>query len=223
MPDPFAKDKFLNIGRRLGRPDILFWTLPWLMILVVIGTVTQKYIGLYAAQHTYFSAFIWWFHGFPLPAGYSVLTLMTINLICKFCFASVWTREKIGIHIIHFSIILLMVGGLMTALTMNEGYIALKVGESDSVIRDYKTRVLVMESQTDHHVLPYEDWDNTEKLSALPIPIKIEQICENTAIQPRAVKIDDAHGAASMAELVCVPPLIDQERNVAGMTYRILE
>lgn len=223
MPDPLLKDRILNIGRRLGRPDILFCTLPWLMVLIVVGTIMQKYVGLYAAQNTYFSAFIWWFHGIPLPAGYSVLGVMTINLLCKFCFASVWTRDKTGIHIIHFSIILLMVGGLMTALTMNEGYIALKAGESSAEIRDYHDRVLVLTSDNDRVMVPFEEWGNADIIASLPIPIKIEQICQNTAIQPRKIKLDDAHGAASMAELVCVPSLIDQERNVAGMTYRILD
>lgn len=32
-----------------ARPAILFYALPWLMILLVAGTVAQKDLGLYAA------------------------------------------------------------------------------------------------------------------------------------------------------------------------------
>lgn len=128
------KHKILATGRRLGRPDILFWTLPWLMILIVIGTVVQKEIGLYEAQKTYFSAFIFFWQGIPLPAGYSVLTLMFINLSCKFIFLSEWTKAKIGIHTIHLSMIILLVGGVITAMTLREGFIPLREGQTRSEI-----------------------------------------------------------------------------------------
>ena len=126
--------KFIALGRRLGRPDILFWTLPWLMILVIIGTVVQKQMGLYDAQKTYFSAFWFWWHGIPLPAGYTVLTLMFINISCKFLFLSEWTRSKIGIHIIHLSIIILLVGGMITSMTLREGFIPLYEGQTRNKI-----------------------------------------------------------------------------------------
>jgi hypothetical protein len=126
--------KFLNIGRRLGRPDIMFWTLPYLMILVIIGTIAQKYIGLIDAQMMYFSTLIWWLGPMPLPGGYMVLAVMTINLLCKFIFASAWTKAKFGINLIHFSIIILLVGGLLTAMTASEGFIPLKEGDTRGTI-----------------------------------------------------------------------------------------
>ena len=115
-----------NTGRRLGRPDILFYTLPWLMVLIVLGTVAQKEMGLFEATHIYFSSFIFMIGIVPLPAGYSVLTLLTINLVCHLVFFSPWRREKIGIHISHIAIIILLIGGLLTAVTMKEGFMVLK-------------------------------------------------------------------------------------------------
>lgn len=120
----------LKTGRRLGRPDILFWTLPWLMVLIFIGTIAQKDMGLFEAQKTFFSSFFFFWNGLPIPSGYTILTLLAINLTCKFLFLSPWTKAKIGIHIIHLSIMVLLFGGMITALTMKEGFIAFKDGQS---------------------------------------------------------------------------------------------
>ena len=213
-------DRILKTGRRLGRPDILFWTLPWLMFLIVVGTIVQKDIGLYAAQQTYFSSFIVWFYGFPFPAGYATLGIMTLNLLCKFCFLSTWTREKIGNHLVHFSIILLMVGALLTSLTMNEGYVALKEGQSASVIRDYHDRALFISKEDQVIAGPFDVLDRGAL--DLPFEMKVTQTCENTAIRPRAdLGNNNGVGAAAMAELVCIPTQVENEKNVAGVSYRV--
>ena len=53
-----------------------------LMILLIIGTIAQKDIGLYLAHQKYFASFIVVFFGFiPFPGGYTLLGLMTIGLI----------------------------------------------------------------------------------------------------------------------------------------------
>jgi len=127
-----------KLGRVLARADILFWTLPWLMVLIIWGTVAQKQMGLFAATETYFSSFYFIWQGLPLPGGYTILTIMTVNLCCKFIFQSPWTVQKIGINITHLSIIILMVGGLLTAITMKEGFIALSVQDTKSQMSDFE-------------------------------------------------------------------------------------
>lgn len=219
-----------DAGRRLGRPDILFWTLPWLMILIIAGTVAQKYMGLYAAQNMFFSSFVFFVRGVPLPGGYTVLTLLTVNLVCKFIFQSEWTRDKYGIHLIHLSVILLMAGGLMTALSAREGFIALKEGESGMVVRDYYDRVLLLE-ETGHkeresrrHTVSFDRLEKGQKidLPSLPFDIVVMDICENSMIRPRAdMGGNDGIGAASMAQIHCVKPFLEKEQNISGLTYRV--
>ena len=132
---PFSiTDQIFKTGRRLGRPDLLYWTLPYLMVLIIIGTIAQKTMGLYDAQKMFFSSFVFFYGPVPLPAGYSVLSLITVSLICKFVFLSRWSKAKIGIHLIHLSIIILMIGGLLTALTAKEGFIPLREGQERSEI-----------------------------------------------------------------------------------------
>lgn len=218
------KAVILQIGRRLGRPDILFWTLPWLMFLIIIGTIIQKSIGLYEAQNTYFSAFVFFWNGIPLPAGHTVLGIMMLNLSCKFIFLSTWTKAKIGIHIIHLSIMVLLVGGLMTSITMSEGYISLKNGEQSSSILDYHNRQLSFTNKDRASInIPFDEINN-HSFSSLPFTVDILQSCINSAIQPRNNRNEasnDGIGAAKMAQLVCIKPNSQNERNVSSLSYRV--
>lgn len=151
-------------GRRLGRADILFWTLPWLMVLTIWGTVAQKNVGLFIATETYFSSFVFVWQGLPLPGGYTVLSIMTLNLLCKFIFLSPWTLDKIGIHLTHLSVIILMVGGLMTAVTMREGFVAFSMGD---------TRTEMSKFQGGEMFIRSDMTDNSEKMQ-LPFSVTLD-------------------------------------------------
>lgn len=129
-----AQIKLINAGRRIGRPDILFWTLPYLMVLIFVGTIAQRDMGLFVAQQTFFSSFYFTWQGVPFLGGMAILTILSVNLTCKFLFLSPWTRTKIGIHITHLSIIILLIGGLLTSMTMKEGFIPLREGQTRTQI-----------------------------------------------------------------------------------------
>ena len=146
------QNKIRTTGRRFGRPDLLFWTLPYLMVLIFIGTIAQKSMGLHDAQSMFFSSFYFKWEGIPMPAGYSVLAFMTINLTCKFLFLSQWKKSKIGIHIIHLSVILLLVGGLLTALTAKEGFIPLREGQTRQEIMTFAN---IPDNRDDLRELPF--------------------------------------------------------------------
>ncbi len=53
--------------KKMASPAILFYALPWLMVLLTAGTVAQRDLGLYAAQHAYISARVFWQGPLPLP------------------------------------------------------------------------------------------------------------------------------------------------------------
>ena len=66
----------------LRNPKIFSVTIMWLMVLVVLGTLAQRDMGLFAAQQRYFSSYIIWLFGFvPAPGGRLVMTVVLINLI----------------------------------------------------------------------------------------------------------------------------------------------
>ena len=62
-----------EIIKILSSPKLFVYCLVWLMVLVVVGTVSQRDIGLFASQQRYFSSYIFLFGPIPLPGGRIVL------------------------------------------------------------------------------------------------------------------------------------------------------
>lgn len=140
-----ALSKIVSFGFRLARPDILFWTLPVMMILIIIGTIAQKTIGTFAAQQEYFSSFFVLIGGiFPFPGGATILMVFFINLLAKFLLRSEWSWARAGTNLSHFGVILLVLGALLTALASREGYLLIPQGESRNMVEDYHTKQLVV-------------------------------------------------------------------------------
>lgn len=50
--------------RFLARADLFVYTVLWLCVLLVIGTISQKTVGLFQAQDQYFSSWFFWLGGY---------------------------------------------------------------------------------------------------------------------------------------------------------------
>lgn len=107
------------------------------IVLVFVGTVAQADEGLYQAQNRYFKH---WFvrgitmfgHRIPigLPGGYLIGTLLLINLTAAHIKRFQLTWKKLGIHLTHAGIILLLVGQLATDLFSRETQLRFAEGET---------------------------------------------------------------------------------------------
>ena len=133
----YFADMIESLYQMLKRPHIMFYALPWLMILLVAGTLEQGSIGLYAAQQKYFSSFVFWIGPIPLPGTMSILALILVNLSLKFIAGSAWSYDKAGIHITHLGIIVLLFGGIVTALVSKEGYMIIQEGQMTHSVYAY--------------------------------------------------------------------------------------
>ncbi len=51
-----AGSSLFRWGRKLAATEIFCYALLWLMVLTVVGSVAQKYVGLHEAQMRYFSS-----------------------------------------------------------------------------------------------------------------------------------------------------------------------
>jgi hypothetical protein len=109
------------------------------IVLVFIGTVAQADEGLYVAQERYFKH--WFVFGIsffghkipmPFPGGYLIGTVLLVNLTAAFIKRFQWTTKKIGIHLTHIGIILLLVGQLATDLLSRETQMRIKEGQTRS-------------------------------------------------------------------------------------------
>ncbi len=141
--------KLSNLIFALASPKIFFYALIWLMVLLVVGTVSQKYIGLYLAGEIYFSSFIVWLGGaVPVPGGYSVIAVIGLNLFCR-TIQERWERQKAGTIIVHLGALLLLLGGFITAAFSIEGNMVIPEGGSAGFISSYHDRELAVIEITD--------------------------------------------------------------------------
>ena len=217
-----------KISAFLSGARLLHFTLPILMAYIVIGTVSQKYIGLYQATQIFFSnPVIWVYDAFPFPGMPIIVAMIFFNLTFKLIFKSPFHPKKIGIMLTHIGALLLLVGGLFTALFSSEGYIALAEGESSNIVSDYHFREFVVMDKNgkvitklDHKNMLSGQIINDE---ALPFTIKIEEYCVNCNITARENKTDDYQGMAMHMQLSAAPIKNNDEENMAGLTYSVYD
>lgn len=136
------------------------------IILVWIGTVAQADEGLYQAQARYFKQWlVWgvtlWGHRIPvlLPGGYLLGVVLVVNLVAAHIKRFHWAWRKLGIHLTHAGIVLMLVGQLFTDQFSNESRMRFAEGES----RDYS------ESGFHYELAFIRDLDaKTEEVVAIP-------------------------------------------------------
>lgn len=207
----------------LASPAILFVALPWLMIILTVGTIAQKELGLYIAQEKYFSSWIFWFGPLPLPGSYLTLGLITLCLSAKFLLYSPWRKHQTGIILSHLGVLVLLIGGLVTAVTQKEGFMLLGEGQSGSAVSDYHARVLRIEKDGEAFAqISYDRLIAGEPvtITSLPFTIEIVETCENCMPQP-APEADDRRGLAEKISLSPAPLNKEAETNLSGATYTI--
>ena len=136
------------------------------ILLVFVGTVAQADEGLYTAQSRYFKH--WFVFGIsffghhvplPLPGGYLLGTALLINLLAAHIQRFQWTRKKIGIHLTHTGVILLLVGQLVTDIFSDETQIRFAEGETKNYSESPRNYELVFTSDVG---------DGTEEVISIP-------------------------------------------------------
>ena len=139
--EKLRKSKLLNT---LIDADMVFWLMPPLMVLLIAGTLAQRWLGLWPAIDQYFSTFIIWLGPIPLPGAYILLGLLSLNLVLKFLLKSEWKWAKSGIILAHLGAIILLFGGLLTALTAKETFMLIPEGNATSYTYSYDQRELIV-------------------------------------------------------------------------------
>lgn len=208
-----------NIFRTLAKPDILFYALPWLMVLVVLGTISQKSMGLYEATHTYFHSIILWLGPVPTPGGLTVISLIFVCLTIKFLFFSKWNKQESGIILTHLGILMLLLGGIVTVTTSQEGFMIIPEGKSNSNISDYRDRVLTISSNDTRQYLNFEELEIGQKINIGSATLEILERCENCSVRAPSGTYKNLRGLAKNMELFSVPSEQNKEANFSGVIF----
>lgn len=224
MQKTSPSQKAIAVIERLSRPDIVFYVMPFLIALLVIGTIAQAQMGLYDAHRKYFGAFIVWWGWVPFPAGYTICLIITGNLLLKFLFFSEWNWKKSGIILSHLGALVLLIGGLLTALFAQEGFMIIPEGQQTPYIYDYHNReLMIFEDDGLKYRIPFKDLED----STLPLGIKVLETCENCKIEKREeTEQGFAEGLEpyALAQFMALSPAKknkDDEANLSGLSFEI--
>jgi hypothetical protein len=182
------------------------------ILLVFVGTVAQADEGLYVAQERYFKH--WWvwgitFFGYklplPMPGGYLLGVLLLVNLLAAHIKRFQWSTKKIGIHLTHAGVALLLVGQLATDLFSRETQLRFLEGQSKNYSEspmDYELafvteagpdeeevvaipgRLLAQGGELKHEKLPFtvrvkQYWPNSEPSFRAPMQQNTEPLTTN--------------------------------------------
>lgn len=218
------KRVYINALKYAGHQAISFYALPLMMVIVILGTVSQKWLGLHGALDTYFYAPVFWVGPLPVPGGILVMGAIFINLLARFIGYSVWTWPKIGIHLSHLGFLLLLVGGIVSAFSRTDTVIPIVENTSTSTSQSYdQSRLVVYKNNAEIFSKNFEDISNgTLSAPALPFEIKILNTCLNCKIELRDK--DSAEGwigASAKMKLVPAKPDINPEANLTGLGFEV--
>jgi hypothetical protein len=217
---------FYKSALRLTHADITFFILPLLMANLVAGTLAQSSMGIYDAQNMFFSAFVTWAGPIPLPGGYTLLGIFTTSLFLKFILRSSWHRSKTGIILAHLGALVLLIGGLLTALSAREGYMIIPEGAQTPYIYDYHIRELfIFENDQLKHALAFDRLQPSKHLSLdLPFTTTVIDRCLNCDIGNRedaAAGNETPRDMARFMALAEAEPARENEENISGVSFNI--
>jgi hypothetical protein len=213
------------------------------LVLVFFGTLAQVNEGLYLAQNRWFrSFFVWWEPeggGWRLPlfpGGYLIGTVLLVNLMAAHVKRFQLTWKKLGIHIAHGGIILLLVGQLATDLLSKETQMHFAEGET----RDYSESALHNELvfMTD---TPNEGEDEVIAVpeamlkpkqeiqhQKLPFRVRVEKYYPNSVLRQRGpmVDTDPPPSTKGIGTQVVLTPLAEtksmDERNLPTVVIELV-
>ena len=127
------------------------------MALIFAGTLAQVHLGIHEAQQRYFqSMFVWWppdGRGFQIPifpGGHLIGAVLLINLIAAHLKRFRWSWRKLGIHLTHAGLIIMLAGGLFTDLFAVESHMQLANGDAKNYSEDKRqTELAVIDTSGD--------------------------------------------------------------------------
>jgi len=128
------------------------------MILIFVGTLAQVEYGINQVLDMYFRSFvaIWRVPGtivhVPLPGGFTIGTVLMLNLLASFCFRFRFIWRKGGILLIHLGLITLLLGELFTALYSRESAMRLTEGQTKNYSEAYRETELAIIDRGDPSV-----------------------------------------------------------------------
>ena len=132
------------------------------IFLIFAGTWAQIDLGIWTVLKVYFRSFLvmipfqiflpreWNVSGaLPWPGGFTLGGLLMINLLTAHAVRFKWQWKRAGIILVHFGIVLLIVGELVTALFADENNMTIMEGETVNFAEDIREIELAIVDRSD--------------------------------------------------------------------------
>ena len=208
---------------KISGPKIFVITIIWLMVLVFLGTIEQKYIGLYAAQNKYFSSLILWIWYFPLPGGMLTMFVLIINLTVFLFKKNIWKKNNLGILTIHIGVMLLLLGAAVTYFFSQEGAMQITTkNKTSNFIQSYHDKELAIINLSEFQdSIEYTNFSEKiltigNNITYLTIPFEMEILnyCNNSNLS--AIKNNNELRQGNIAihnDIECIDSEIEDSEN----------
>jgi hypothetical protein len=212
------------------------------MALIFAGTLAQVHLGIHEAQQRYFqSMFVWWppdGRGFQIPifpGGHLIGAVLLVNLIAAHVKRFRWNWRKLGIHLTHAGLIIMLAGGLFTDLFAVESHMQLASGDAKNYSEDMRqTELAVIDTSGDdldqvtaipdtvlRHDWVIDHW-------SLPFRIAVRNFYQNSRLKMLSQAGEGARPIANQGPgaMIAVEPVMrataPDERDVPSATIEIL-
>jgi hypothetical protein len=215
--------------------------LAFAIVLVFAGTMAQVDQGIYAVQANYFrSLFVRWpvpHTGWSipvLPGGYLIGGVLLVNLLLAHFqrFGLRW--NKAGLLMIHFGLILLLLGQLATDLLQRESTMLLAKGQTKNYSEDMRLNELAITDTTDPKndqvvAIPEKLLANGGEIRhpALPFTVKVINYWPNCRLStnavPGSVPVPATRGVGAALHVLSEPPATGMdERSLPGAVVELI-
>jgi cytochrome c biogenesis protein ResB len=212
------------------------------MALIFAGTLAQVHLGIHEAQQRYFQSWLVWWpaegNGFRIPifpGGHLIGGVLLINLIAAHVKRFRWNWRKLGIHLTHAGLIIMLAGGLFTDLFAVESHMRLSRGDTRNYSEDQRHMELAVIDTTDNDLdqvtaIPESVLKTNRTIDHWSLPFRI--VVRNFYQNSRLKMLSDAgsnvrpianQGPGAMIAVEPVPQTTAQdERDVPAAAIEIL-
>jgi len=223
-PRPRTVNPFWRVIRVLSSLQLTVVLFALAMVLVFFGTLAQVDKGIWTVVDEYFrSWYVWvplqliamfgwkffefpapntvWHGSFPLPGGWLLGGVMLVNLLAAHLTRFKLSWRRAGIITIHFGVILLMLGELVTGLYAVESRMVLQTGEKTNFIDNSRRVELAFTDPASGRTVTIPQGmlkpGTTITHPDLPVDVEIVEYMKNTDLHP-AIGGDDLDGVVSV-------------------------
>ncbi len=214
------------------------------MFLIFAGTWAQIDMGIWATLKTYFRTLYVFIPfqiffprqwevpgGIPFPGGYVLGGLLLANLLAAHALRFAWSWRRLGIILVHFGIVLLIVGEWVTALYANEANMTIAEGQTVNYTEDSREiELAVIDGSDPEHdrvvAIPASHLRTgaTIEHAELPFSLRVDRFLPNADLFRRDEAPDSAleladRGLAQELDLVALerPVVSGVDQNVMDL------